>query len=362
MTPYRALRALLFCLDPERAHELVLTLLATYERALARRLVPRPFTHPALTQQLWNIGFPNPVGLAAGFDKDARAPHVWPLFGFGFAEMGTVTAEAQPGNPRPRIFRLPDDRAVINRLGFNNTGAAAVAQRLAALERFRRPAIPLGINIGKSRHVPVDRALGDYLRSFREIYAFADYVVVNVSSPNTPGLRDLQAEEHLSVLLKALAAENAALAQARRHAPRPLLVKIAPDIPDEALAAIVAVVRDSGANGLVATNTTIQRTGLRTRTDEAGGLSGIPLRERSKSVIRQLYRLTGPQLPIIGVGGIFSAQDAYEKIRAGASLVQLYTGMIFEGPFLAARVARGLVQLAGRDGFAKLREAVGTDA
>jgi dihydroorotate dehydrogenase len=362
MTLYRALRALLFRLDPERAHELVLGLLATYERLLAYRFSPRPFTHAALRQEVWNLSFPNPVGLAAGFDKDACAPHVWPLFGFGFAEMGTVTAEAQPGNPRPRIFRLPSDRAVVNRLGFNNGGATAVAQRLANLERLRRPTIPLGINIGKSRSVPVDQAVEDYLRSFRQLYPFADYVVLNVSSPNTPGLRDLQAEEHLSILLNALVAENAALAQARKQAPRPLLVKIAPDLADEALAEIVAVTRRSGASGLVATNTTIERTGLRTRVEETGGLSGAPLRDRSRTIVGKLYRLAGPQLPIIGVGGIFSAQDAYDKILAGASLVQIYTGMVFEGPWLASRVAHGLVQLLGRDGFSHVREAVGRDA
>ncbi|MFI5399313.1 MAG: quinone-dependent dihydroorotate dehydrogenase [Candidatus Binatia bacterium] len=359
---YRALRPLLFRLEPERAHHLVFSGLAVYESVLAYRFPPRPWTHPAVAQRVWNISFPNPVGLAAGFDKDARAPHVWPLLGFGFAELGTITAEAQPGNPQPRIFRLPRDRALINRLGFNNSGATAVARRLAQLVSVQRSTIPLGINIGKSRTVPLEQAVEDYLRSFRQLFTFADYVVLNISSPNTPGLRELQTERHLSALLRALAKENDSLALTHRQLPRPLLVKVAPDLADEALPEIVEVARHGGASGFVATNTTIQRQGLSPQREEAGGLSGAPLRSRSTAVIRALYRLAGPDLPIIGVGGIFSADDAYAKIRAGASLVQIYTGMIFEGPRLAHRIGRGLVDLLQRDGLTHLRDAVGKDA
>ncbi len=360
---YRALRPLLFRLDAERAHDLVFTGLALTEHALARApRPPRAWTHPALVQRLWNVTFPNPVGLAAGFDKDARAPHVWPLLGFGFAEIGTVTAQAQPGNPRPRMFRLPRERGLINRLGFNSAGADAVAHRLALLLRTVPPCVPIGINIGKSWTTPLDQAAADYIHSFRQLAAFAAYVVINVSSPNTPGLRDLQAEEQLRALLAALVRENGAWAQEHRQPPRPLLIKVAPDLTDAALAAIVAVARTGGAAGLVATNTTLERGGLTTPSAEAGGLSGAPLRARATAVVRTLYRLAGNDLPIIGVGGIFSAADAYAKIRAGATLVQLYTGMIYEGPRLAHRVARGLVDLLQRDGFAHLRQAVGRDA
>ncbi len=362
MMLYEVIRPLLFRLDPERAHSVVLSCLAAYERVLARRLPPQPWTDAAVAQVLWNIHFPNPVGLAAGFDKDARAPHVWPLFGFGFAEMGTITAEAQAGNPRPRLFRLPDERAVINRLGFNNAGAVAVARRLARLQRVRRVPVPLGINIGKSRIVVLERAVEDYLRSFRELFLYADYFVINVSSPNTPGLRDLQSAEHLSLLLSALRKHNDALARAHQQPRRPILIKLAPDLADEALPQIVGVARECGAAGFVATNTTVARAGLSTPTDERGGLSGAPLRERATAVIRALYRLAGPELPIIGVGGIFSAADAYAKIRAGAALVQIYTGMIFEGPRLASQIAHGLVDLLRREGLAHLRQAVGKDA
>jgi dihydroorotate dehydrogenase len=360
---YRALRPLLYRLDAERAHDLVFSGLTACEWLLVRRgRAPQPWTHPALVQQLWNLTFPNPVGLAAGFDKDARTPHVWPLLGFGFAELGTITAEAQPGNPRPRLFRLPRDRALINRMGFNNAGADAVAQRLARTQGHIQSSIPIGINLGKSRVTPLDAAADDYVRSLRKLFAFASYVVINVSSPNTPGLRDLQAEEQLTALLAALVRENAALAAATRQPPRPLLIKLAPDLADEALATIVQVARDGGAAGLVATNTTIRRDGLTTPIAEAGGLSGAPLRERATTVIRTLHRLAGTTLPIIGVGGIFTAADAYAKIRAGASLVQLYTGMIFEGPRLASRIAHGLVELLRRDGLAHLSDAVGRDA
>ena len=360
--PYAAIRPLLFRLDAERAHNLVFGGLAACERLLvAAGAAPHPWSHPAITQQLWGATFPNPVGLAAGFDKGARAPHVWPLLGFGFAELGTITAHAQPGNPRPRMFRLSADRALINRLGFNNPGAAAAAQRLARLQRRLQPPLPIGINLGKSRVTPLEAAAQDYAQSLRALFPFAAYVVINVSSPNTPGLRDLQAEEHLAALLAALVHENAALAETHRQPARPLLIKVAPDLTDEALAAVVSVASRGGAAGLVATNTTIARDGLHTATDEAGGLSGAPLRARSTAVIRTLHRLAGGALPIIGVGGIFTAADAYEKIRAGASLVQLYTGMVYEGPRLARRIAGGLVDLLRRDGFGHLRDAVGVD-
>jgi dihydroorotate dehydrogenase len=359
---YRALRPILFRLDPERAHQLALAGLAACEFLLAHaRIAPRPWTHPRVQQRLWDISFPNPVGLAAGFDKDGRAPHVWPLLGFGFAELGTVTADAQEGNPPPRLFRLAADRALINRLGFNNAGANAVAQRLERLRRALPPTIPLGINLGKSRRVPLEAAPEDYRRSLQQVFPLASYIVVNVSSPNTPGLRDLQAETQLARLVATLRAESTILAQRQGTTPRPLLIKVAPDLPDDAFAGIVRVAREEGASGFVATNTTIGRRGVHTPTSEGGGLSGAPLRDRATDVIRLLRRLAGSGLPIIGVGGIFSATDAYAKIRAGASLVELYTAMIYEGPRLAHRIARGLVDLLQRDGL-PLTEAVGLDA
>ena len=358
---YRAIRPLLFRLDPERAHNLVFSGLVACEWLSAR--FPRPpWSHPALEQELWSIRFPNPVGLAAGFDKNARAPHVWPWLGFGLAELATLTALAQAGNPPPRIMRLPRDHAIINRLGFNNSGAVQVARRLAALYRVAPPPLPIGINIGKSRATALDAAPGDYCDCLRHLFPFADYVVINISSPNTPGLRDLQAESHLAALVAALTEANDALAQAHGRPPRPLLVKVAPDVADDTLAPIVDIARTRGVAGLVATNTTIERTGLATPVREEGGLSGAPLRDRATAVIRRLRARAGAALPIIGVGGIFTAADAYTKIRAGASLVQIYTGMIFEGPRLAHRIGRGLLELLRRDGFAHLREAVGRDA
>jgi dihydroorotate dehydrogenase len=358
---YHLIRPLLFRFDAERAHDAVFRVLGVLESVLVRTgYAPRPWTHPRLAQRLWGIDFPNPVGLAAGLDKNARAPHVWPLCGFGSAELGTVTAHAQPGNPKPRLFRVPRDRALINRMGFNNDGAAAVARRLGVLTGHRPSAIPIGINLGKSRVTALDDAVSDYVASFRAAFPFASYVVINVSSPNTPGLRDLQAAEHLAALLAALTAENTALACAGGTVPRPLLVKLAPDLSDEGLADVVRVARAGRAAGLIATNTTVTRSGLTTACDEAGGLSGAPLRARALAVVGTLHRLAGADLPIVGVGGIASAADAYAMIRAGASLVQLYTGLIYDGPRLPVRIARGLVDLLRRDGFAHVSEAVGS--
>jgi dihydroorotate dehydrogenase len=359
---YKLIRPLLFRWEAERIHNLVFSGLVACESILTRTHAPRAWTHPSLEQRVWDLTFPNPVGLAAGFDKDARAPHVWPLLGFGFAELGTITARPQPGNPLPRLFRLPADRALINRFGFNNSGADAVAQRLIHLLRAARPTTPIGINIGKSKVTALASAADDYLHSFRQLAPCASYVVINVSSPNTPGLRDLQAEEQLAALLAALVRENAAFASRQGRAPVPLLIKVAPDLADDGLVQVVRVAQAGGAAGLVATNTTIRRDGLRTPIDEAGGLSGAPLCTRATAVIRRLRQLAGPTLPIIGVGGIFTAAEAYAKIRAGASLVQLYTGMIFEGPRLARCIASGLVELLRRDGFTHISEAVGKDA
>lgn len=355
---YKALRPLLFRLDPERAHRGALAAVGLLEALFSTlRWAPRPWSHPLLAQRLWGVDFANPVGLAAGFDKNAAAPHVWPLFGFGFAELGTVTALAQSGNPPPRLFRLTADAALINRLGFNSAGAAAVSARLATLTARLAPVVPLGINLGKSRVTPLEAAAGDYVEGVRQLAGFASYLALNVSSPNTPGLRDLQEEERLRPLLEAVQAANAAAVRP----PRPVLLKVAPDLSDDALGAIVALARSAGVAGFVATNTTVARPGLRTRIDEAGGLSGEPLRDRATAVVRVLRRHAGPDLPIVGVGGVASGADAYAKIRAGASLVQVYTGMIYEGPWLARRIAVDLAALLERDGL-RLPEAVGRDA
>ncbi|WP_104546663.1 quinone-dependent dihydroorotate dehydrogenase [Chroococcidiopsis sp. TS-821] len=297
-------------------------------------------TDTRLEQKLWGIHFPNPVGLAAGFDKDGVAASVWENFGFGFAEVGTVTFHAQPGNPRPRLFRLPQDRAALNRMGFNNSGAAMMAKRLQKASHL----IPLGVNLGKSKITPLEAAASDYLESFRLLKDLGDYFVVNVSSPNTPGLRSLQNTAELSSILDALQQEN--------QASKPICVKIAPDLDWEEIAAIVEIAQSYQLAGMIATNTTISRDRITTKilpqtgkpiTEEAGGISGLPVRDRATEIIRFIYQQTQGQLPIIGVGGIFTAQDAWEKMIAGASLVQVYTGWIYEGPWMVRRILQGLL-------------------
>ena len=362
---YHRLRPLLFSVPPETIHAWVCGGLVPWQWLLERGAPSARPSDPLLGQELWGLTFPNPIGLAAGFDKNGRLPHVWSALGFGSAELGTVTALAQPGNPRPRLFRLADEQALINRLGFNNLGAAPIARSLRARFARQRPPVPIGINLGKSRVTPLAEAIDDYRTSFAALFDCADYVVVNVSSPNTPGLRELQSDAQLAPLLQALQAENRRLASERGGAPRPLLVKVAPDLDDDQLRAVVSVASDCDAAGLIATNTTVDRSLLpraHPLAGEAGGLSGAPLRERATAVIRRIYQLAGGRLPVIGVGGIFSADDAYAKIRAGASLLQVYTGFVYEGPRLPARVCAGLKTLLARDGFANIRAAVGADA
>ena len=356
---YPLLRRLAFTLDPETAHRLSI---AALELLQAGQANPAPaLTHPLLTQDLWGIRFPNPVGLAAGYDKNAELPLVWSRLGFGFAELGTLTAHAQPGNPRPRIFRLPRHGALINRLGFNNAGADAAAARLTPLLSTPRP-VPLGFNLGKSRTTQIEAAADDYCRSCAAVFPFANYLAVNVSSPNTPELRTLQEPDRLARILEAILTRIHGLARAANTAPTPLLVKIAPDLTDRQIVEIVRLARDVGVAGLVATNTTVERPGLGPASHEAGGLSGRPLAARATEVVRLTYRASEGTLPIVGVGGIFSAEDAYERIRAGASLIQIYTGMVYEGPFLARRIVRGLIQLLEKEGVSHLTRAVGSGA
>lgn len=313
-----------------------------------------------LQQTLWGITFPNPVGLAAGFDKDGVAAPVWGNFGFGFAELGTVTYHAQPGNPQPRLFRLLADQAALNRMGFNNQGAASLAERLTQQWQHHQRPVPIGINLGKSKITPLDAAVEDYLGSFRLLKELGDYFVVNVSSPNTPGLRSLQAIEQLEPILTTLQQENTAQ--------KPLFVKIAPDLAWDDIAAVVDLAQRCGLTGVIATNTTIQKEGLKTQTlretgnritEEAGGISGAPLRDRATEVIRFIWQHTQGQFPIIGVGGIFTADDAWEKITAGATLVQLYTGWIYEGPGALRRINQGLLDHLQAQGLSHISEAVG---
>lgn len=280
----------------------------------------------------FGLRFPNAVGLAAGMDKNATALPAWPLMGFGFIEIGTVTALAQPGNPKPRVFRLPRQKALINRLGFNNEGAEAVAARLAEWKTSGRwPRVPVGINLGKSRVTALDDAPRDYAQSFRLLRGHGDYFVVNVSSPNTPGLRDLQGAAQLRAILRAIAAENAEK--------KPVLVKISPDLTDPQLADLVSCGEEESIAGWIATNTTLDHSSVPAGEDQEGGLSGVPLREKSDTVLRELVART--RLPVIGVGGVSDAESARAKTEAGAKLVQLYTGLVYRGPALPRQIAAG---------------------
>jgi dihydroorotate dehydrogenase len=347
---YPLIRPLLRALPAEAAHRATIRALAQGLGGLAAgRAEPDP---PSLKQVLWGREFPNPVGVAAGFDKDAEVPDALLRLGCGFAETGTVTPRPQPGNPKPRLFRLYDDRAVINRLGFNSQGLEPTLKRL----RARRRMGVVGVNLGKNRDST--DAAADYLDGVRWVGTLADYFVVNVSSPNTPGLRDLQRREILDDLLRRVIAVRDEAAPGT-----PLLVKIAPDLSPEERADIAAIVGPSGVDGIVIGNTTVARQpGLRSaQAGEQGGLSGGPLFAPSTALLSDIYRLTQGKIPLVGVGGIASAEDAYAKIRAGASLVQLYTALVFEGPALIGRIKRGLADLLARDGLASIAEAVGAD-
>ena len=358
-------------LDPEWLHQQTLAALhavATPDAAPRWLLAPAQqwlrdrcqVTDPRLAQTLWGLSFANPLGLAAGFDKDGQAALAWSLLGFGYAELGTVTWHAQPGNPRPRLFRLPRDRAVINRMGFNNGGAAQLAVRLGQYWQQQPSPIPIGINLGKSKITPLDEAVDDYVHSFRLLKTLGDYFVVNVSSPNTPGLRSLQASENLGPILAALQAENTEA--------KPLLVKIAPDLEWAAIAEVLELATAHHLAGIIATNTTIRRDGLKTDrvrltgnrvTEEPGGLSGAPLRDRATEVIRFLYDQSQGQIPIMGVGGIFTAQDAWAKLTAGATLLQVYTGWIYGGPEMVRRLLIGLGQQLDHHQLDHIHSAIG---
>src|SRR6266404_5314414 len=330
----RLVRPLLFSLEPEAAHHFTIAALrrASHFDPVLRAL--KRFTPPSKPTTLFGLTFPNPIGLAAGLDKNGVALPALAALGFGFIEIGTVTAKAQPGNPKPRIFRFPEQAALINRLGFNNEGADAIARRLRKLHASGHwPAVPIGINIGKSRTTPLEGATDDYLYSFRLLREFADYIVLNVSSPNTPGLRELQEREALAQLLRAVREKN----QIER---KPVLIKISPDLSSNELNEVIATCEENETAGIIATNTTLDHSSIPAVLDEAGGLSGAPLREKSTALIRAISARS--TIPVIASGGICDAQSAREKLEAGAKLLQIYTGYIYRGPGLLREIAREL--------------------
>lgn len=339
------MRRFFFRMDPEQAHKMVARSLRAVSgiRPLCR-LMERcnRVGMPAKPIELFGLRFPNAVGLAAGFDKNAT---FWPAavaLGFGHVEIGTVTYQRQPGNPRPRIFRYPKEEALINRMGFNNDGAERIARRLKRQFRAGRPRAPLGINIGKSKAASLEHAAQDYLKSFEKLADFADYFTINVSSPNTPDLRKLQEESLLISLLRELQEANGARATRLETKKIPMLVKIAPDLTFSQIDAVLETILQVGFSGIIATNTTLERPGTFESVREEGGLSGRPLQNRSTEIIRYISRTTGGKLPIIGVGGICDISSAAEKLDAGASMIQIYTGMIYRGPFFPRDVARSL--------------------
>jgi dihydroorotate dehydrogenase len=327
----RLVRPLLFAIEPEVAHHFAIACLSASSRFDPILRVLRQFSTEPKPKNVFGLNFPNPIGLAAGLDKNGVALPAWAALGFGFIEIGTVTAKAQPGNPRPRIFRFPQQRALINRLGFNNDGADAIARRLGKLKRTGRwPAVPVGINIGKSMNTPVTEASADYSYSFECLRDFADYIVLNVSSPNTPGLRELQGAGALADLLRTIA-ENNVITR------KPIIVKIAPDLAPDELEQIIATCEANNVSAVIATNTTLDHSSIPSDRDQQGGLSGAPLREKSSALVRSIA--TRSRIPIIASGGIVDAESAREKFEAGAQLVQIYTGLIYRGPGLLHEIA-----------------------
>jgi dihydroorotate dehydrogenase len=326
----RFVRPLLFAFDPETAHHFAIAMLRRASHVDLALQALRTFQPPPKPKTVFGINFPNPIGLAAGFDKNGVALPAWEALGFGFIEVGTVTARPQPGNPKPRIFRYPEQQALINRLGFNNDGADIVAGRLRKLrESGRWPSVPVGINIGKSKTTPLEEAVADYRYSFQRLHPFADYIALNISSPNTPGLRTLQAPRSLSILLQAIRDEN-------RTASKPIIVKIAPDLHADELEEIIATCEENQVAGIIATNTTLDHAAIPPSRDQAGGLSGVPLREKSTALVRAITARS--TIPLIASGGISDAESAREKWEAGAALLQVYTGYIYRGPGLLREI------------------------
>ncbi len=357
------LRPVLFSQDAESIHNRTMGLLNWAGRQEMVCEAMRSFLGaPELPVELFGLRFPNPVGLAAGMDKNAVALPAWAAMGFGFTELGAATWHAQPGNPQPRVFRAISEDAIVNRMGFNNRGAEAIAEKLAEWRRLNRwPKHPVGMNLGKSKITPLEKAAEDYANSFRVLRPHLDFFVVNVSSPNTPNLRQLQDKQALDEIFSALQEVQRGDAN-----PKPILVKVAPDLTFEALDEILELTGPRNIAGIVATNTTISRPGSQDPAvqrvySETGGLSGRPLKARSTEVIRHLYRQSKGTLPIIGVGGIFNAADAWEKIAAGASLVQVYTGLIYEGPAICRNIVNGLIGRLGMTGGGGLNKVIGCE-
>ena len=337
------IRPLLFLFDPEAVHYFSFSVIKYLSKLGFGAIIRRIYTieHPALERDVFGLKFKNPVGLAAGFDKNALLYNELSDFGFGFIEIGTLTPKPQDGNPKKRLFRLKKDQAIINRMGFNNAGVASAVKALK-----KQHNVLIGGNIGKNKITPNDQATEDYIICTQALWPHVDYFVVNVSSPNTPGLRELQEKAPLTALLKALKAENAVLATKYAQKPKPFLLKIAPDLTEHQLLDIIAIIQETQIDGVIATNTTISREGLLSEeslVNETGGLSGVPVRKRSTEVIRFLSEKSNNAFPIIGVGGIHSAEDALEKIEAGATLVQLWTGFVYEGPALVKKINKAIL-------------------
>jgi dihydroorotate dehydrogenase len=358
---YAVLRSLLFRMSPERAHKLVLHTMALCPATV--RLAVRKFqpSH-ALHQEMFGLSFPHPIGLAAGLDKDGIAVNALFDCGFSFVEVGTVTPAAQPGNPQPRLFRLKEDEALINRMGFNNRGVEQLKRNL--LRKRRRGVV--GVNLGKNKVTPNESAVNDYLVSLDAVYPVADYIVLNVSSPNTPGLRDLQSESALLPLVQSVLERRDAIFETQKQKIKayrvPVLIKLAPDLADDAILSLTERLLEVGIDGFIATNTTVKRDHLKSvHQNEQGGLSGKPLKSRATEVIRLIYSVTQGRVPIIGCGGVMNADDAYEKLRAGANLVQIYTGFVYKGPGLIREIVEGLDMRIRQDGFESIKEVIGRD-
>jgi len=355
--------------DSEKAHSRVLSVLSRASRSrFLLSMLGSIYRSPDLPVKLFNLDFSNPVGVAAGMDKNGIAIPSWQSIGYGFCEIGGVTLHKQPGNPKPRMFRASKDKALINRMGFNNIGAKALQEKLQYWkDKGLWPDSPVGINLGKSKVTPLEDAPSDYSGSIKILWKHADFFVINVSSPNTPGLRDLQESKNLESVIKKCCEINKECSAGDNSTEKPLLVKIAPGLDDGFLEDIVKLVKKHKLSGIVATNTTLDRPETKHTSSEkiykeVGGLSGAPLKDKSTEMIRRIYRLTKGKIPIIGVGGIFTADDAWNKITAGASIVQLYTGLVFEGPGIAKSIVKGLKKRVESEGLESISDAVGIEA
>ena len=363
------LRPAVFLQDSEKAHKRLISILARISRSrLLTSLLGNLYSSPELPINLFGLDFPNPLGIAAGMDKNGAAVPSWQSIGYGFSEIGGVTLHDQLGNPKPRMFRATAEKALVNRMGFNNIGANAVNDRLKDWkDRGLWPDSPVGINLGKSKITKLNDAPKDYSRSLEILWKHADFFVINVSSPNTLGLRELQQSEHLESILNQCQKINNACSKKEEKDLKPLLVKIAPELDDDYLKDIIKLIGKYKISGIVATNTTIQRPETDNKKckkvySEEGGLSGLPLKDRSTEMIRKIYKMTDGKVPIIGVGGIFTADDAWEKITAGASLIQLYTGLVFEGPGIARNIVSGLKKRVASEGFESISDVIGINA